>query len=128
MVKDKVDSLARARGHGSAKSGVHHWVAQRVSAILLLLLLPWLVYALICAGGPEFASAVEFAARPWNAALFLLTFLTLLYHGMLGMQAVIEEYVSHRATELVLHFIVRAAVLLAAALGVIHILKLALGT
>ena len=39
--------LARARGHGSARDGVHHWFAQRASAVLLILLAAWLLYAMI---------------------------------------------------------------------------------
>lgn len=126
-MKDMIHPLARARGHGSARSGVHHWVVQRISAVVLLLLLPWLAYAVICVGGSDYAAAAEFAARPWNAAFLLLTLLTLVYHGMLGMQVVIEDYVHHRGLELALHFAVRAGAILAAAFGVIHILKLAQG-
>lgn len=119
--------LARARGHGSAKSGVHHWLAQRISAVLLLFLIPWLVYALIANAGVGHAEAVAFAARPWNATLLILSLLVLLYHGMLGLQVVIEDYVHLRWLELTFHFLVRAGTLLGAALGAIHTLILALG-
>jgi succinate dehydrogenase / fumarate reductase, membrane anchor subunit len=119
--------LARARGHGSAKSGVHHWLAQRVSAGMLVLLLPWLAYSLLQLAGASHEQARAFTAAPWNATLLLLSLLLLLYHGMLGLQVVIEDYVHHRALELSLHFVVRAATLLAATLGIIHVLKLTLG-
>jgi succinate dehydrogenase / fumarate reductase, membrane anchor subunit len=119
--------LARARGHGSAKSGVHHWLAQRVSAGMLVLLLPWLAYSLLHLAGASHEQARAFAAEPWNATLLLLSLLLLLYHGMLGLQVVIEDYVHHRALELSLHFVARAATLLAATLGIIHLLKLTLG-
>lgn len=119
--------LARARGHGSAKSGVHHWLVQRVSAGMLVLLLPWLTYSLLQLAGASHAEAQAFVAEPWNATLLLLSLLLLLYHGMLGLQVVIEDYVHHRALELSMHFVLRAATLLAATLGVIHIMKLTLG-
>ena len=119
--------LARARGHGSAKSGVHHWLSQRISAVVLLFLIPWLLYALIRNAGGSHAEAVAFIAQPWNATLLILSVLVLLYHGMLGLQVVIEDYVHRRTLELILHFVVRAGTMLAATLGVIHILKIALG-
>ena len=119
--------LARARGHGSAKSGVQHWLVQRVSAGMLVLLLPWLTYSLLQLAGATHAEAQAFVAEPWNATLLLLSLLLLLYHGMLGLQVVIEDYVHQRALELSLHFVLRAATLLAATLGVIHIMKLTLG-
>ena len=119
--------LARARGHGSAKSGVQHWLVQRVSAGMLVLLLPWLTYSLLQLAGATHAEAQAFVAEPWNATLLLLSLLLLLYHGMLGLQVVIEDYVHQRALELSLHFVLRAATLLAATLGVIHIVKLTLG-
>jgi succinate dehydrogenase / fumarate reductase membrane anchor subunit len=119
--------LARARGHGSAKSGVHHWLVQRVSAGMLVLLLPWLTYSLLQLAGASHAEAQAFVAEPWNATLLLLSLLLLLYHGMLGLQVVIEDYVHQRVLELSMHFVLRAATMLAATLGVIHIMKLTLG-
>lgn len=119
--------LAQARGHGSAKKGSHHWLAQRASAVLLLLLVPWLVYALVCLAGAEHAEVAQFVARPWNASLLILGLLCILYHGQLGLQVVIEDYVHQRGIELALHFLVKGVTLLAGILGVVHILKLALG-
>jgi succinate dehydrogenase / fumarate reductase membrane anchor subunit len=124
-MSDMHHPLARARGHGSAKSGVHHWLAQRISALLLLFLLPWLTVALVSLAGAGHTEAVAFMARPWNSALVLLALLVLLYHGMLGLQVVVEDYIHHRALELTLHFVIRAGSLMAAVLGAIHILKLA---
>ena len=95
---------------------------------MLLLLLPWLAYSFLHLAGADHARAQAFVAAPWNATLLLLSLLLLLYHGMLGLQVVIEDYVHQRALELSLHFALRAATLLAATLGIIHVLKLTLGT
>jgi succinate dehydrogenase / fumarate reductase membrane anchor subunit len=119
--------LARARGRGSAKDGVHHWFAQRASAVLLIFLVGWLVYAMVALAGEGYSTAREFVAQPLNAALLILLLVTLLYHAMLGLQVVFEDYVHRPVAEMVLHFLTRAAALLGMALGVIHVLKIAVG-
>jgi succinate dehydrogenase / fumarate reductase membrane anchor subunit len=119
--------LARARGHGSAKSGVHHWFAQRASAVLLIFLVAWMIYAAFALAGADHAAAEAFLARPLNAALAILLIVALLYHAMLGVQVVIEDYVHQPAAEVVLHFLVRAGAWFGMALGVVLVLKIAVG-
>jgi succinate dehydrogenase / fumarate reductase membrane anchor subunit len=119
--------LARARGMGSAKGGVQHWLAQRVTAVFLIFLVAWLVYAMIVLSGADFATARAFIASPVNAALLIVLVIALLYHAMLGLQVVIEDYVHHPATEITLQLLVRAGAFLGMALGVVYILKIALG-
>ena len=122
-----LNPLARARGKGSAKRGVDHWFAQRASAVLLLFLVAWLVYAMVNLAGADYEQAAGFVGRPHNAALMALTLVTLLYHAVLGLQVVIEDYVHQPASEFLLHFLVRAGALLGGIYGLIIIIKLALG-
>ena len=119
--------LAVARGRGSAKSGVHHWIMQRATAVLLLVLMAWLGYAAVALSGAGYDEARAFIASPLNAALAILLLIGLFYHAALGLQVVIEDYVHGPATELVLHFLVRAGALLGIALGVVYVLKIAFG-
>ena len=119
--------LARARGHGSAKSGVHHWYVQRASALLLLVLVAWFLYSIFGLAGADHAAAAAFLSAPFNAALMLVLLVTLFYHAMLGLQVVIEDYVHTPAFEIVLHFFTRAGAFTGMAIGAVYILKLALG-
>jgi succinate dehydrogenase / fumarate reductase membrane anchor subunit len=120
--------LATARGHGSAKSGVHHWYAQRASAVFLIFLLGWFVFAIFQLNGADHATASRFIGQPANASILILLLVNLIYHAMLGLQVVIEDYVHHPLLESALHFITRAGSFFGIALGIIHVLKLALGT
>ena len=122
-----VNPLAKARGLGSAKSGVHHWYAQRASALLLIVLIGWLIYAMITLAGADHAAASSFIAQPTNAAFLVLLIVALFYHAMLGLQVVIEDYVHNQVLEVILYFLTRAGGYLGMALGIIHVLKLALG-
>lgn len=119
--------LARARGHGSAKSGVQHWMAQRATAIFLVFLVGWLGYAAFMLAGADFSVTLAFVAQPFNAALLIMLLIALLYHAMLGLQVVIEDYVHHPATEIILHFLIRAGAYLGMAVGTLHVVKIALG-
>ena len=122
-----LNPLARAKGHGSAKEGVHHWYAQRASAVLLVFLVGWLIYALVTLAGGGYEASKAFIANPVNASFLGLLLVVVLYHAMLGLQVVIEDYVHNPVMEVALYFITRAGAYVMMALGVVHILKLALG-
>ena len=77
-----INPLARARGLGSAKSGVHHWYAQRASALLLIVLFAWLIYAMIRLSGADHATASSFIANPTNAAFLVLLIVSLFSIGL----------------------------------------------
>jgi len=66
-------------------------------------------------------------AQPTNAAFLVLLIVALFYHAMLGLQVVIEDYVHNQVLEVILYFLTRAGGYLGMALGIIHVLKLALG-
>lgn len=122
-----LNPIARARGHGSAKDGVHHWYAQRASAVLLIFLLGWLIFSIFSLAGGGYEASRAFIASPVNASFLGLLLVVVLYHAMLGLQVVIEDYVHNPAAEVVLYFVTRAGGYVLMALGLVHIMKLALG-
>ena len=61
------------------------------------------------------------------AVLMMAFVLTLLYHGMLGIQVVIEDYVEHRALELGLHVFVKLSAFLCALGTVFALIRITLG-
>lgn len=97
--------VGRARGLGSAKSGTGHFWWQRVTAIVLALLVPWLVGMLVSFVGADLASVQAVIARPYNAVLLAIFVLALFWHAKLGVQVVIEDYVHTRAAELSLQLL-----------------------
>jgi succinate dehydrogenase / fumarate reductase membrane anchor subunit len=116
--------LGRARGLGSAKNGVHHWVAQRVTSIALLPLTIWFVIAAIGLMGAPHAAVAEWIARPWNAVLLLLTAGIGFYHMAYGLQVILEDYINQEWLRMASILAVKALCLvlaLAAALSVLRI-------
>ena len=118
--------LRRARGLGSAKRGVGHFIGQRVSAVALLLLSPWAVWSAIVLARTDFAGARAWLARPVDATLLVLLAFAGLYHGRLGLQVIIEDYFGGlgRTGLLILNTFVALG---AAALIAISILRVSLG-
>jgi succinate dehydrogenase / fumarate reductase membrane anchor subunit len=98
--------LKRVRGLGSAKSGVEHWWRQRITAVVLVILVPWLVGLLVSLVGTDGATARELVARPWNAIALAAFVIAGFWHAKLGVQVVIEDYIHVRWIEVTLQVLV----------------------
>ncbi len=91
--------LGKVRGLGSARDGAGHYIAQRVTAVALIFLVPWFLFSMLCATKganalERFANAEAWLSQPFNAILVLLAFCSAIYHMRLGLQVVIEDYIS----------------------------------
>lgn len=108
----------------STKTGAHHWLTQRISAVALIPLIFWLVLSFVkIAEDPEGYLPVFFA-YPLNAVMGILLIITSLYHGSLGMRVIIEDYVPNKTKMhfciMLIHFIS----IVTAVAGVIAIVRL----
>ena len=119
--------LSRARGLGSAKHGVGHWISERVSAAALVPLTLWAIYAVIRLAQLDYYGAVEWIGRPVNATLMVLTIAISFMHMHDGLRVVVEDYVEKALTKAGLLLINLFVCGLAGALAVFSILKVALG-
>ena len=119
--------LGRALGLGSAKEGSGHWYAQRLTAVALALLGTWFLLALVRLDGLDLVSVRTWLRSPVSAALLLLLVTTLAWHTILGLQVVIEDYVSAKGLRVALVVAMKFAFVLAAAAGGFAVLSIALG-
>lgn len=86
--------LSKVLGHGSARTGTGHWLAQRLTAIGLVPLGLWFIFSLV--SFHEYGSyelVVRWVTEPLNAILLILLVIALVYHSLLGLQVIIEDYV-----------------------------------
>jgi succinate dehydrogenase / fumarate reductase membrane anchor subunit len=119
--------LSRARGSGAAGHGAAHWVAERVSAIALIPLTLWMVYAALAVSKSDYAGVVGFVSQPVNAVLIVLVLVVSGWHMHAGARVVVEDYMHKmlgRSALLVLNLFVAVLV---TALAVFSVLKVALG-
>ena len=119
--------LGRVRGLGSAREGVGHWWAQRMTALALVPLALWFVPTLIGLTGADHAAARDWIAAPVPASLLVLLIVVTFYHGALGLQVVIEDYVHHEGAKLAALIAVNGLSLLFGLTGVLAVLTVLFG-
>jgi succinate dehydrogenase / fumarate reductase, membrane anchor subunit len=119
--------LSRARGLGSAKEGTHHWWLQRVTAIALIPLTMWLVASIVALSGSGYDAFILWFGQPINATVMILFLGVAFHHAQLGMQVVIEDYVSHHGWRVTLNILVKFACYGLATLSIVSILTIAFG-
>ena len=119
--------LARARGLGSAREGVKHWWAQRLTAIALIPLVVWFAISLVMLSGADYDIARAWIGSPLVMVLLNLTIVIGLHHGQLGLQVVIEDYVHGDGWKLALIVAVRFVAVIFGLAAVVAILRIGFG-
>ena len=120
--------LNRVLGLGQAKGAAEHWWFQRVTAVALVPLGLWFAYALLRLRGFDYASVAAWVQEPVTSILLILLVVAVGYHSALGVQVVVEDYVTGKGS--------KAAMLVASTLAhvgltiaaVFAVLKIALGS
>ena len=85
--------LGRVRGLGTAKEGVHHWWMQRLTAIALVPLTLWFIISIASLNSASYAETVNWLSIPIVSILMILLVSSTLYHALLGVQVVVEDYI-----------------------------------
>jgi succinate dehydrogenase / fumarate reductase membrane anchor subunit len=116
--------LAKVRGLGSAKSGVHHWWHQRLTAIAMVPLVLSAIYLVFRIAGSNYNQAISLLQNPFYGAILLLLIITGFWHCMLGIQVVIEDYVGSEWGRITSILIVKAILILLATLSALSLFKI----
>ncbi len=123
-----VTPLNRVLGLGTAKGAAEHWWHQRLTAVALVPLALWFAVGLLTLPAFSYAAVAGWVHRPVTSILLILFVGAAAYHSFLGVQVVIEDYVTGKAA--------RVAALMASAFAhtgltvaaVFSILKIAFGS
>lgn len=115
----------RAVGMGSAKTGVHHFWAMKISSVALLILVPLFVFMCAPMLGESHEEVVAYFARPFPALVAALTIVVSFMHFKDGAQVMIEDYVHGLAQKILIIFVICLSYGAAAA-GVFAIARLAI--
>jgi succinate dehydrogenase / fumarate reductase membrane anchor subunit len=96
-----VTPLSRVLGLGTAKGAAEHWWMQRLTAVALLPLGLWFALSLLGMADFRYATVLAWVQRPFTSILMLLFVAAIGYHSFLGVQVVIEDYVTGKALKIV---------------------------
>lgn len=119
--------LGRARGKGSAKDGVHHFWVQRVTALALIPLSLWFVFSVAQLAGGDYTMVKHWVSAPSVAVALVLFLFAALYHSMLGLQVVVEDYITHEGWKIATLMLSKFAHWAVGAAAIFAVLKTALG-
>ncbi len=114
-------------GLGSSRDGTMHFWYINLTAIANIPLTIFLVWFVISAAGKNQAEMMEMFSSPLIMAMMLLTIISFVWHMRLGMQAVIEDYITsegRKITAILLNYFFSASV---AIIGIVSVLMLGLG-
>jgi len=114
--------LAWAQGLGSAKGGVKHWWAQRVSAVALVPLTVWFLGSVIAHAGGDYAAVISWLKTPLASLALIVLLLAIFHHTALGLQVVIEDYI-HSDAKFAAVIAVRLACFALATAGIVAVLR-----
>lgn len=126
-MQDLRTPLSRVRGLGSAKDGTHHFWLQRISALALIPLALWFGFSIASLPDASYDSVVRWLASPFNVVMLVSVLIAGFYHGALGAQVIIEDYVAEEWLRIAGIIAVKLLSFFLAALGVFATLKISLG-
>lgn len=118
--------LSRARGLGSAHSGVSGFIRERVTSVALIPLCLWAIWAAIRVAPGGYVAAAAFLQSPIEAGLAVLLIGVSAVHMQIGMRVIVEDYIHGPGRKISLLLLNTCVCWLAGALGVVSVLKIAL--
>ena len=108
-------NLSYAKNLGSAHSGLRHWMHQRVSSILLVICTCWLFSFSWSVANTDLIGIIDTIRQPYNLVMLVIFTLSALYHSMLGLQVIIEDYIHYRLLKYILLFFIQILSIITAA-------------
>lgn len=116
--------LKKVRRLGSAKEGADHFWMQRLTAVANMFLGLYLVWLIASLAGADHATVVSALANPINSIPLVLLIVSATVHMRLGMQVIVEDYITGEATKIMFLLANTFFAILVAAISLWAILKL----
>ena len=115
--------LGRVRGLGSARSGGHHWLTHRATAVANVFLVVWLFISILLLPNYSYPAVSEWMAKPSVAVPLILLLINVFWHIRMGWQVLIEDYAHEAGSKLSFMMLLNFYVFGAGALAIFAVAK-----
>ena len=119
--------LSQVKGLGAAKEGASHWWNLRLTAIALIPLALWFSFSIALIAVADFATVSAWIGSPFSTVMMILAIVVGFYHGYLGLQEIIVDYIANESLKIGTLIIVALLAVLFTMLGVVSVLKVSFG-
>ncbi len=120
--------LKNVKGLGAAKAGTGHFINQRVSAMALVpLVFLFMCFLAQLLTAESYSDVVNKLANPFWSTTLIAFILAGFYHGALGLQVIIEDYIHVELVKMLLLTALRVVAIFLTIMGIFSVLYIAFG-
>jgi succinate dehydrogenase / fumarate reductase membrane anchor subunit len=109
-----------------AKNCTGHWLLQRFTAVLLIPLSYWLIVFIDLIATQPYSVTLDWLTSPLNAGALSVWIVSVFYHAALGLQVVIEDYVSRQPLQTISIRLANSVFMLLALVAIAALIKIIL--
>ena len=114
--------IPKSNGKTQKNSGFRHWWHQRLTAMLMVPIVVSSLYLVIKIGNSDYDQAIALLQNPFHGAILLLLIVVGFWHSILGVQVIIEDYISTETIRMIAILFVNSALILLATLSALSFL------
>lgn len=127
-MKDLRSPLAKVKGLGAdGHSSTEHFWVQRLTALGLVPLVIWLCFSMTLLPEASYEAVISWLELPFNAIMMITLVIVSFQHAHMGIQVIIEDYISNYAARLAGILVVKFLSYFLMIVGIYSIVKITLG-
>ena len=112
------------KNNKNSNHGINHWKLQRLSAVVIIPLVFWFVISLLFTMSSSYLQTIEWFMSPINSCLMIILFVGIFYHSAMGLQVVIEDYISNIRLRNIILNLSKIFLLILALISITSVLKI----
>ena len=106
------------------KSFTQHYVLQRITACILLALVPWFLWKLFFLKDLAHLEIIKNIGNLYSALLLFIMLISGFYHGYLGIQTICIDYIPNQRSRVCIVFMVGAMFSILSVFGIFSLIQL----